>query len=164
MSKVCSPVQPVYKVSLEPCILSLVLTKPFFLFQFKHQQPLIIPSNQRSKVLIFDVTAGFTCSRLGGPLFLWPFTISFYWSHNWAVTHSDLTITEEVQSDLTTAWWLRFHDKMNFMFQVTSEFLVSRPFCGKGCLARYKGKWSRVEVRWHWPLQNRLWIINQIRI
>lgn len=39
--------------------------------------------------------------------------------------------------------------------QVTSEFLVSRPFCGKLCLARYKGKWSRVEVRgratpiWH---------------
>nr|XP_057923875.1 tudor domain-containing protein 7B isoform X2 [Doryrhamphus excisus] len=30
--------------------------------------------------------------------------------------------------------------------QVTSEFLVSRPFCGKGCLARYKGKWSRVEI------------------
>lgn len=29
---------------------------------------------------------------------------------------------------------------------MTSEFLVSRPFCGKGCLARYKGKWSRVEV------------------
>lgn len=30
--------------------------------------------------------------------------------------------------------------------QVTSEILVSRPFCGKGCLARYKGKWARVEV------------------
>ncbi|XP_061815259.1 tudor domain-containing protein 7B isoform X2 [Nerophis lumbriciformis] len=30
--------------------------------------------------------------------------------------------------------------------QVTSEFLVSRPFCGKGCLARYKGKWSRIEI------------------
>ncbi|KAG9333569.1 hypothetical protein JZ751_011306, partial [Albula glossodonta] len=29
---------------------------------------------------------------------------------------------------------------------VTSEFLVSRPFCGKCCLARYKGKWSRVEI------------------
>lgn len=36
----------------------------------------------------------------------------------------------------------------SFLFQVTSEFLVSRPFCGKGCLARYKNKWSRVEVRW----------------
>ncbi|KAL2078906.1 hypothetical protein ACEWY4_024650 [Coilia grayii] len=33
-----------------------------------------------------------------------------------------------------------------FLSQVTSEFLVSRPFCGKGCLARYKGKWSRVEI------------------
>ncbi|CAF96461.1 unnamed protein product, partial [Tetraodon nigroviridis] len=33
-----------------------------------------------------------------------------------------------------------------FRSQVTSEFLVSRPFCGKGCLARYKGKWSRVEA------------------
>uniref|UniRef100_A0A8C2A9S1 Tudor domain-containing protein 7B-like n=1 Tax=Cyprinus carpio TaxID=7962 RepID=A0A8C2A9S1_CYPCA len=30
--------------------------------------------------------------------------------------------------------------------QVTSELLVSRPFCGKNCLARYKGKWSRVEI------------------
>ncbi|XP_031440509.1 tudor domain-containing protein 7B isoform X2 [Clupea harengus] len=33
-----------------------------------------------------------------------------------------------------------------FHSQVTSEFLVSRPFCGKGCLARYKSKWSRVEI------------------
>uniref|UniRef100_A0A8C8BXA5 Tudor domain-containing protein 7B n=1 Tax=Oncorhynchus tshawytscha TaxID=74940 RepID=A0A8C8BXA5_ONCTS len=33
-----------------------------------------------------------------------------------------------------------------FHSQETSEFLVSRPFCGKGCLARYKGKWSRVEI------------------
>uniref|UniRef100_A0A087XE00 Tudor domain containing 7 b n=1 Tax=Poecilia formosa TaxID=48698 RepID=A0A087XE00_POEFO len=33
-----------------------------------------------------------------------------------------------------------------FHTQVTSEFLVSRPFCGKQCLARYKGKWSRVEI------------------
>ncbi|XP_041840743.1 tudor domain-containing protein 7B isoform X2 [Melanotaenia boesemani] len=33
-----------------------------------------------------------------------------------------------------------------FYSQVTSEFLVSTPFCGKGCLARYKGKWSRVEI------------------
>ncbi|KAJ8371655.1 hypothetical protein AAFF_G00303310 [Aldrovandia affinis] len=33
-----------------------------------------------------------------------------------------------------------------FLSQVTSEFLVSRPFCGKCCLARYKGKWSRVEI------------------
>ncbi|KTG00409.1 hypothetical protein cypCar_00029777 [Cyprinus carpio] len=30
--------------------------------------------------------------------------------------------------------------------QVTSELLVSLPFCGKNCLARYKGKWSRVEI------------------
>ncbi|XP_004079778.1 tudor domain-containing protein 7 isoform X1 [Oryzias latipes] len=34
----------------------------------------------------------------------------------------------------------------HFHSQVTSEFLVSRPFCGKLCLARYKGKWSRVEI------------------
>ncbi|XP_062305363.1 LOW QUALITY PROTEIN: tudor domain-containing protein 7B [Osmerus eperlanus] len=33
-----------------------------------------------------------------------------------------------------------------FHSQVTSEFLVARPFCGKACLARYKGKWSRVEI------------------
>uniref|UniRef100_A0A8C5HAJ0 Tudor domain-containing protein 7B-like n=1 Tax=Gouania willdenowi TaxID=441366 RepID=A0A8C5HAJ0_GOUWI len=33
-----------------------------------------------------------------------------------------------------------------FHSQVTSEFLVSRPFCGKVCLARFKGKWSRVEI------------------
>ncbi|KAJ8007694.1 hypothetical protein DPEC_G00096830 [Dallia pectoralis] len=33
-----------------------------------------------------------------------------------------------------------------FLSQVTSEFLVSQPFCGKSCLARYKGKWSRVEI------------------
>uniref|UniRef100_A0A8C7VS11 Tudor domain containing 7 a n=1 Tax=Oncorhynchus mykiss TaxID=8022 RepID=A0A8C7VS11_ONCMY len=29
---------------------------------------------------------------------------------------------------------------------VTSESLVSTPFCGKCCLARYKGRWSRVEI------------------
>ncbi|XP_037116101.1 tudor domain-containing protein 7B-like [Syngnathus acus] len=33
-----------------------------------------------------------------------------------------------------------------FHTQVTSEFLVSRPFCGKGCVARYKGRWARVEI------------------
>uniref|UniRef100_A0A673J3N6 Tudor domain-containing protein 7B-like n=1 Tax=Sinocyclocheilus rhinocerous TaxID=307959 RepID=A0A673J3N6_9TELE len=34
--------------------------------------------------------------------------------------------------------------------QVTSELLVSRPFCGKICLARYKGKWlSRVLIHLH---------------
>ncbi|XP_072319544.1 tudor domain-containing protein 7A [Eucyclogobius newberryi] len=33
-----------------------------------------------------------------------------------------------------------------FKTQVTSESLVSRPFSGKLCLSRYKGKWSRVEV------------------
>uniref|UniRef100_A0A8D3CFL0 Tudor domain-containing protein 7B n=1 Tax=Scophthalmus maximus TaxID=52904 RepID=A0A8D3CFL0_SCOMX len=33
-----------------------------------------------------------------------------------------------------------------FHSQVTSEFLVSRPFCGKICMSRYKGKWSRVEI------------------
>ncbi|XP_026792344.3 tudor domain-containing protein 7B isoform X1 [Pangasianodon hypophthalmus] len=33
-----------------------------------------------------------------------------------------------------------------FFEEVTSESLVSRPFCGKNCLARYKGKWSRVEI------------------
>ncbi|XP_041789848.1 tudor domain-containing protein 7A [Chelmon rostratus] len=33
-----------------------------------------------------------------------------------------------------------------FAAQMTSESLVSRPFSGKFCLARYKGKWSRVEI------------------
>ncbi|KAG7497216.1 hypothetical protein JOB18_033607 [Solea senegalensis] len=33
-----------------------------------------------------------------------------------------------------------------FHSQVTSDFLVSRPFCGKRCMARYKAKWSRVEI------------------
>ncbi|XP_033871457.3 tudor domain-containing protein 7B-like isoform X1 [Acipenser ruthenus] len=33
-----------------------------------------------------------------------------------------------------------------FHSRVTSEFLVSQPFCGKCCVARYKGKWSRVEI------------------
>lgn len=33
-----------------------------------------------------------------------------------------------------------------FQSQVTSEYLVSLPFCGKECLARYKGKWARVEI------------------
>ncbi|XP_061107724.1 tudor domain-containing protein 7B [Conger conger] len=33
-----------------------------------------------------------------------------------------------------------------FHSQVTSEFLVSKPFCGKCCLARCKGKWARVEI------------------
>lgn len=41
------------------------------------------------------------------------------------------------------------------MFQVTSESLVSRPFSGKFCLARHKGKWSRVEVRTE---SNRIWM------
>ncbi|XP_078021949.1 tudor domain-containing protein 7A [Epinephelus lanceolatus] len=33
-----------------------------------------------------------------------------------------------------------------FISQMTSESLVSRPFVGKLCLARYKGMWSRVEI------------------
>ncbi|KAM8772193.1 tudor domain-containing protein 7A [Acanthopagrus schlegelii] len=33
-----------------------------------------------------------------------------------------------------------------FASQVTTESLVSRPFSGKVCLARLKGKWSRVEI------------------
>ncbi|XP_034386971.1 tudor domain-containing protein 7A isoform X2 [Cyclopterus lumpus] len=33
-----------------------------------------------------------------------------------------------------------------FISQMTSELLVSRPFSGKFCLARYKGMWSRVEI------------------
>ncbi|KAM9856959.1 tudor domain-containing protein 7A [Aulostomus maculatus] len=33
-----------------------------------------------------------------------------------------------------------------FISQMTSESLVSRPFNGKFCLARCKGKWSRVEI------------------
>uniref|UniRef100_UPI0037E96AC4 tudor domain-containing protein 7A n=1 Tax=Semicossyphus pulcher TaxID=241346 RepID=UPI0037E96AC4 len=34
----------------------------------------------------------------------------------------------------------------NFNSLMTSELLVSRPFSGKFCLARYKGKWSRAEI------------------
>ncbi|XP_067886384.1 tudor domain-containing protein 7-like [Heterodontus francisci] len=30
--------------------------------------------------------------------------------------------------------------------QITSEYFVSLPFCGKRCLARWRGKWSRVEI------------------
>uniref|UniRef100_A0A6Q2Z928 HTH OST-type domain-containing protein n=1 Tax=Esox lucius TaxID=8010 RepID=A0A6Q2Z928_ESOLU len=33
-----------------------------------------------------------------------------------------------------------------FITQVTSDSLVSLPFCGMCCLARHKGKWSRVEI------------------
>ncbi|XP_015200610.2 tudor domain-containing protein 7B [Lepisosteus oculatus] len=33
-----------------------------------------------------------------------------------------------------------------FHSKISSEALVSKPFCGKWCLARYKGKWSRVEI------------------
>ncbi|KAJ8262554.1 hypothetical protein GJAV_G00167730 [Gymnothorax javanicus] len=33
-----------------------------------------------------------------------------------------------------------------FHSQVSSEILVSKPFCGKLCLARSKGRWSRVEI------------------
>ncbi|KAL3067125.1 hypothetical protein OYC64_016968 [Pagothenia borchgrevinki] len=33
-----------------------------------------------------------------------------------------------------------------FFSQMTSDFLVSRPFSGKFCLARHKGMWSRVEI------------------
>ncbi|XP_038660521.1 tudor domain-containing protein 7-like isoform X1 [Scyliorhinus canicula] len=30
--------------------------------------------------------------------------------------------------------------------QITSEYFVSLPFCGKRCLARWRGKWARVEI------------------
>ncbi|XP_048449111.1 tudor domain-containing protein 7 isoform X2 [Rhincodon typus] len=30
--------------------------------------------------------------------------------------------------------------------QITSDYFVSLPFCGKRCLARWRGKWARVEV------------------
>ncbi|XP_053474833.1 tudor domain-containing protein 7A [Ictalurus furcatus] len=33
-----------------------------------------------------------------------------------------------------------------FLSQVSWELLVSKPFCGKVCLARHKGKWARVEI------------------
>ncbi|XP_008414332.1 tudor domain-containing protein 7A isoform X2 [Poecilia reticulata] len=33
-----------------------------------------------------------------------------------------------------------------FSSQVTSESLVSRPFCGKLCLGRYENKWARAEI------------------
>lgn len=34
-----------------------------------------------------------------------------------------------------------------FVSKLTWELLVSKPFCGKVCLAKYKGKWARAEVR-----------------
>ncbi|XP_051993911.1 tudor domain-containing protein 7A-like [Xyrauchen texanus] len=34
----------------------------------------------------------------------------------------------------------------HFSSQLTWELLVSKPFCGKVCLAKYKGKWARVEI------------------
>lgn len=34
----------------------------------------------------------------------------------------------------------------HFISQLTWELLVSRPFCGKVCLAKYKGKWARAEI------------------
>ncbi|XP_016890248.1 tudor domain-containing protein 7B isoform X2 [Cynoglossus semilaevis] len=34
----------------------------------------------------------------------------------------------------------------HFHSQLTSDLLVSKPFCGKACMARYKGRWSRVEI------------------
>uniref|UniRef100_A0AAQ5XYP5 Tudor domain-containing protein 7 n=1 Tax=Amphiprion ocellaris TaxID=80972 RepID=A0AAQ5XYP5_AMPOC len=33
-----------------------------------------------------------------------------------------------------------------FISQMTSDYLVARPFSGKFCLARYKGQWARVEI------------------
>ncbi|XP_072446186.1 tudor domain-containing protein 7-like [Chiloscyllium punctatum] len=30
--------------------------------------------------------------------------------------------------------------------QITSDYFVSLPFCGKRCLARWRGKWARVEI------------------
>uniref|UniRef100_A0A669C054 Tudor domain containing 7 b n=1 Tax=Oreochromis niloticus TaxID=8128 RepID=A0A669C054_ORENI len=38
--------------------------------------------------------------------------------------------------------WLSSGEQWDYLL----SFLVSRPFCGKRCLARYKGKWSRVEI------------------
>uniref|UniRef100_H3B4S9 Tudor domain-containing protein 7 n=1 Tax=Latimeria chalumnae TaxID=7897 RepID=H3B4S9_LATCH len=40
-------------------------------------------------------------------------------------------------------------DKIDQFFgtrQITSEFFVSIPFCGKYCLFNYKGKWTRIEI------------------
>uniref|UniRef100_A0A4W3I4X5 Tudor domain containing 7 b n=1 Tax=Callorhinchus milii TaxID=7868 RepID=A0A4W3I4X5_CALMI len=40
-------------------------------------------------------------------------------------------------------------DKVEYYFnsrQITSEYFVSLPFCGKRCLARSRGKWARVEI------------------
>uniref|UniRef100_A0A8C2GCP3 Tudor domain containing 7 a n=1 Tax=Cyprinus carpio TaxID=7962 RepID=A0A8C2GCP3_CYPCA len=34
----------------------------------------------------------------------------------------------------------------HFISQLTWELLVSKPFCGKVCLAKYKGKWARAEI------------------
>ncbi|KAG1927698.1 tudor domain-containing protein 7A [Pimephales promelas] len=34
----------------------------------------------------------------------------------------------------------------HFISQLTWELLVSKPFCGKVCLAKYKSKWARAEI------------------
>ncbi|XP_016432219.1 tudor domain-containing protein 7A-like [Sinocyclocheilus rhinocerous] len=34
----------------------------------------------------------------------------------------------------------------HFISQLTWELLVSKPFCGKVCLAKHKGKWARAEI------------------
>ncbi|MGH0172233.1 UNVERIFIED_CONTAM: hypothetical protein FKN15_063137 [Acipenser sinensis] len=36
--------------------------------------------------------------------------------------------------------------RLNEILDKTESYFHSRPFCGKCCLARYKGKWSRVEI------------------
>ncbi|RXM36167.1 Tudor domain-containing protein 7B [Acipenser ruthenus] len=36
--------------------------------------------------------------------------------------------------------------RLNEILDKTESYFHSRPFCGKCCVARYKGKWSRVEI------------------
>uniref|UniRef100_A0A7N8XMT0 Tudor domain containing 7 b n=1 Tax=Mastacembelus armatus TaxID=205130 RepID=A0A7N8XMT0_9TELE len=67
------------------------------------------------------------------------------------VTVSSVCSDGTIYLQLPSKGLVKLHETLEnietyFHSQVTSEFLVSRPFCGKGCLARYKGKWSRVEI------------------
>ncbi|XP_029621712.1 tudor domain-containing protein 7B-like, partial [Salmo trutta] len=65
------------------------------------------------------------------------------------VTYTNVSVTD-VCSDESVFCQLpsRGRVKLNEILEkieVTSESLVSTPFCGKCCLALYKGRWSRVE-------------------
>uniref|UniRef100_A0A3B4EAP8 Uncharacterized protein n=1 Tax=Pygocentrus nattereri TaxID=42514 RepID=A0A3B4EAP8_PYGNA len=71
-------------------------------------------------------------------------------------SYSDVCVTNvcsdgSVYCQLPSRGLAKLRDVMSkiesyLLSQVTWELLVSRPFCGKVCLARLKGRWARVEV------------------